>query len=144
MVVDELRNLCRSYSVKLEEFANGHFRLSNHGVSADYWPHSKRRTVFMNGVTTPHCAPFDVIQMIRRGAVTPQHKRGSAGKKAPPKKIGPVRTKGWAKHLDNSEIPWEGEEYVHPSDELRRKAWQLENEATNLRARADAMDEVQA
>lgn len=144
-ITDELRNLCQSYSMNLKEFPGGHFRVSNHGSSVDYWPTSKKMTARKDGVNTYHCSPFDVIQICLQGSkVSINRKRGPVGKKAPPKNIEPIRNEGVLKHFDTREIPWEGERWMAESDKLRWEAWLLENKVIELRAIADSMDDEES
>lgn len=116
--IQELRQLCDSYTVKLEEFGNGHCRLSNHGVSLDYWPNSKKRTVFKDGQRIEHVSPFDAVQLLKRDAqvsVRKPKKRPTA----PPKNIKPARTNpaGLKHFYEGDDPPWEGEEDGHPADD---------------------------
>lgn len=142
-IIEELRQLCESYTVNLQEFPNGHFRLSNHGASLDYWPNSKKRTVFKGGKRTEHVSPFDAVQMLKSSAKMTVRKPKKRPK-APPKRIKPTTTNpAGLKHLGEGHWPpWEGEPYTHPADQLRLDAWNLENRAIALKAEADELDEA--
>lgn len=138
--IEDLRSLCASYNVQAQEFARGHFRLSNHGVSLDYWPASKTRTVFMSGKRLENISPFDAIMLLKKNAKVGIDKNRVI-RKFPPKNIKPIITHGICKHFAECEIPWEGDPWMAESDKVRMEAYQLENKVIELRALADDMDD---
>lgn len=138
--IDDLKALCESYNVELQEFPNGHYRLSNHGVSLDYWPMSKKRTVFKSGQRIEHIAPFDAVMLLKKDAKVSVDKKRVI-KKAPPKNFKPVHTKGVCKHKDMRAIPWEGPEWLAESDKVRLEAKGFQDKAIELNAIADDMDD---
>jgi len=68
--LNELRLLTESYGLKFDDKGNGHVQLSNHGCMVNYYPLSKRRTVFCNGKTTKNCSHYDAIKICQQNGQT--------------------------------------------------------------------------
>lgn len=146
-LVLETEQLAEAYSVKFKDCGNGHIQLSAHGNLMNYYPLSKRRSIYsptLNRQETD-CSPWDAVRLCLSEA-----KLGMKPKK--PKKnradfdLTPLATNpAGLKHFYKGKImPWDDSlgnfEMGSESDVIRIEAYQLEENAVILRVKADEMD----
>ena len=105
----ELENMCRSYALKYEDKGNGHIQISGHGCMVNYYPLSKRRTVYCNGVTTKDCSFFDAIKICQQnGATNIKVKNKNISKSVARGSFKTQKTESVVKHLYSGDTPpWE-------------------------------------
>lgn len=145
--IKETKDLAKAYSVDFKDLGAGHIQLSAHGVLVNYYPLSKRRTVYSPtlGRKETDCSPWDAVRLCLSEAAP-----GMKPKKPTKNRVqGSLKTKrtnpAGLKHLyQGDEPPWNGEEFSFgsESDEMRHGAWEKEQEAIQLRAKADELDEA--
>lgn len=149
-VADTMR-LAQSYGLDAKDCGNGHVQISGHGNLVNYYPASKKRSLWcptLNRRET-NCTPWDAVKLCMTEA-----KPGMKPKAAKEVKnvarvdLAPAKTNpADLKHFYEGETPpWDeslGEFQVNAeSDALRIRASRLDDEATALRAEANDMDEA--
>ena len=113
----------------------GHHQISGHGCRVDYYPLSKRRTVFCNGKTTKDCSPYDAIKICQQNGVSGiKPKKRDISKNVVAGSVAPVKSPTLVKHLYCGERPpWEFPTMVQcVPDMLRIEAHQLTDKARKL------------
>ena len=148
--LQETKALAKAYSVEFKDCGNGHIQLSAHGNLVNYYPDSKKRTLYSPTLDRRenHVSPWDAVRLCLSEAkkgMRPMKKKdipkGQAQFSLKPVKANPAGLV----HLYNGDAPpWEGSgfEFCAESDKLRHRARQLENGVIKLRAKADELDEA--
>tara|TARA_Y100001951_G_scaffold105377_1_gene122740 strand:- start:3164 stop:3634 length:471 start_codon:yes stop_codon:yes gene_type:complete len=152
---DDTELLAKSYGLKFEDKGNGHVQIKGHGVLVNYYPDSKKKTVFCkDGRRATNCTPWDAVRMcLTKGQgvnAEQQMKPKKVSTNRPQFDIKPVQTNpaGLAHFYAGNVPPWDeslGEfAYVTFSDSVRAAAYRLEMDALEMRIEADECDEVAA
>jgi len=143
----ETKQLAKAYSVEFKDCGSGHIQLKGHGVLVNYWPESKRKTLYSPTLERreTNCLPWDAVRLCLSGA-KPGMKPSKPKKNRANFSLKPVHTNpAKLKHFYTGDTPpWEGEgfEFNSAGDRLRHEAWILEQNAIALRVQANEMDEA--
>ena len=144
--IQELKRMAESYGLEFANKGNGHIQLSNHGFLVNYWPNSRKRTVYTSeGEKHAFCSNYDAIKICLKEAkvgakpVKRKIKENPAEHDFKPK----ASKKPKAKHLYSGEKPpWEYPSMIQCwSDIWRSEAYELQQRAANLEC-ADAYQDA--
>jgi len=134
-VLTEIELMCQSYAIQFTHKGNGHVQLRGHGCLVNYYPLSKKKTVFCNGKTTTNCLPYDAIRICKlNGKVGLKPKNKTIKKNAPYDGYGVQHSECLIKHPYSGEKPpWDYPTLImcYP-DLLRIRAKKLLEEADNM------------
>ena len=159
----KLKQLAQKNGLDFKDCGAGHIQIKGPGALVNYWPESKRRTAYVAagakagvGRSVAHCSPQDVIALCLENTAAPAPSAALKGQIMPsrnprdPKnqsnrsRRAPRTTNSAGlKHVYRGETPpWEfpGPIIHCASDLLRLKAYDLETQALETRAEAEAMD----
>lgn len=148
--ITELKSLAEAHGIEFKDCENGHIQLTAHGNLFNYWPNSKKKTLYSPtlDLRENHVTPWDAIRLCMSKAkpgMRPKQNR-DIPKNKPSFELKAVnRNPAGLKHLYIGDIPpWEGAGFGFGSagDELRHQAYQKTQEAIILRAQADEMDKA--
>lgn len=152
-LIKETRDLAKAYSVTFKDCGNGHVQLTAHGNLINYWPNSKKKSVYSPTLDRreSHVLPWDAVKLCLSEAKKGMRVKKPTGKTWEQKK-GPgfsldnvTANPSGLKHFYSGYIPpWEGDgfEFESVSDELRYRANRLRSEAICLVAQANEMDKA--
>ena len=135
--IQELENMAKAYGLEFSNKGNGHIQLSNHGYLVNYWPNSKKQTVFtVDGEKHYHCSNYDAVKICLKEAkvgAKPDKKRlkeNVAQHDFKPK----IMKKPKPRHLySGDKPPWEYPTMIRCwSDIWRSEAYELQTKAETL------------
>lgn len=149
-LIEKTKRLAESHSVQFKDCGEGHIQLRAHGNLVNYYPLSKRRTLYsptLNRRET-NCTPWDAVRVCLSEAkknMKPIPER-KLPRNTPQVNLKPVRTNpAGLKHFYDGDIPpWEesaeGFQPLAYSDALRLTAYRMEQNALMIRAKAEELD----
>ena len=148
--ITELKSLSAAHGIEFKDCGKGHIQLSAHGNLINYWPNSKKKTLYSPtlDLRENHVTPWDAIRLCMSKAkpgMRPKRNRDIPKNKPNFELKGVKRNPSGLKHLYSGDAaPWEGTgfEFGSASDELRHQAYQKTQEAILLQAQAKEMDKV--
>lgn len=133
--LQDLEDMCKAHAIEFKHKGNGHVQLRAHGVLVNYYPLSKKQTIFCEGKSIPYCTHYDAVKMCK--------KKGKAGLKPKNKHISKYAPQGSnavqhseciIKHMyEGEKPPWDYPTRImcYP-DLLRLRAKKLLEEADNM------------
>lgn len=133
--------LAESHNLKFKDHGNGHVQIEGHGVLVNYYPDSKKRTVYVKGgETLHHIGPYEAVKICLQGTsvknvkVKPKKKPSKQGPAFDPKPI--TTNPAGLKHFYTGERPpWEYPTMiVCEPDRLRLQAHELRDQAIYMEA----------
>lgn len=143
----DVKSLAEANALKFKDCGNGHVQISGHGVLVNYYPMSKRRSVYCptTGLRLSDCSAWDAARLCLSETPHDAIKPKKVSKNRPQVDLKPVSTNpAGIKHFYSGEVPpWDeslGDFSMEKSDELRVEAYQLACKAEQLRYEADELD----
>lgn len=147
----DIQRLAESHGLTFKDCGNGHVQISGHGNLVNYYPFSKRRSLWsptLNRRET-NCTPWDAVRLCMN-----QAKQGMKPKAKPPRNrpevdLTPVHTNpAGLRHFYKGDVPpWDeslGDFQLLGTDPIRAAAYELEQDAADLRLEAKLIDEAEA
>lgn len=128
--ITDTKMLAEANALSFEDKGNGHVQISGHGALVNYYPLSKRRTVYIQstGESIKDCSPWDAVR-----ACLTKSKAGMKPKKPtknrPQVDLRPKRTNpaGIRHTYRGSKPPWEYDHFIMAaSDRVRIEAFKLD------------------
>ena len=145
----DIEALASAHGLDVKNNSNGHIQISGRGVLVNYYPFSKKRTVWCkDGRRATDCTAWDAVRMCLTGDNKQLRPTKKPPKTRPEIDLQPAVTNpAGVQHFYSGEVPpWdESLEWLSAntySDSVRLSAYRLEMDALELRVEANELDEV--
>lgn len=149
--LEETKRLAETHSIEFVDCGNGHVQLKGHGNLVNYYPLSKRKTLYSPTLDRreSNCSPWDAVRLCMSAAKKGMKpiKERDLPRNRPQVNLHPIKANpAGIKHFYEGDAPpWDeslGDFRLETfSDGVRISAYGLEQDALALRAEADRLDE---
>ena len=150
-VFADIQSLANAHGLDVKDHGNGHVQISGRGVLVNYYPFSKKRTVWCkDGRRATDCNAWDAVRMCLTGDNESLRPAKKPPNNRPDVDLKPITTNpAELKHFYAGEVPpWdESLEWLETNsytDSVRMAAYRLELDAIELRVEANELDEAAA
>lgn len=107
--LQDLEAMCIAHGLEFHHKGNGHVQIKGHGTVVNYYPLSKKQTIFCEGKSIPHCTHYDAIKLCKKnGVVGLKPKKKHISENAPDMKYGVQHSESVIKHpYEGIKAPWD-------------------------------------